>query len=133
MPIKEVLEYRYNYTEYIFLDKNLMWFVCAFSVPLPNGRAHKAGMEVKKIYVFSIQDISIKQIEDEWYKNIEILHNDYFSYALRDNVFNAKKSLVCIGRLIISLKNDFPNGFPKNILDGDFIQFNIDRLDCEFS
>ena len=53
------------------------------SILLPNGKVPKAGMEVKMIYAFSIQGINIKYIEDEQYKNIEILHNDYFSYTLR--------------------------------------------------
>lgn len=133
MFIKEILNYDYNYAEYIVSDnKNEIVCMC-LSVPLPNGQAPKINMEVKMIYAFSVRNIEINHIENDQDKYINILHNDYFEYTLRAKVLDAKKALVCLEGIIISLENDFPEGFSKNIFNGDYVQFHVDRLDCILS
>lgn len=133
MFIKEILKYDYNYAEYVVSDnKNELICMC-LSVPLPNGQPPMLNMKVKMIYAFSIRDIEIKLIESDHDKNIKIIHDDYFAYTLTAKVLDANKSLVCLDEIIISLENDFPEGFPKNISNSDYIQFHVDRLDCELN
>ena len=50
MHIKKVLEYDYNYAQYIVTDgRNDVKCVC-MSVPLPNGKKPESGLEITKIF-----------------------------------------------------------------------------------
>lgn len=133
MFIKQILVYDYSYAEYIVSD-NINDVICmCLSVPLPNNKLPMVNMEVMMIYAFSISgDIEIKRIENAQDRNIKILRgSSYFEYILRARVLDAKKSLVSLYGLIISLEYCYPDGLPKDILNGDYIQFHADRLDCE--
>lgn len=52
--------------------------------------------------------------------------NDYYSYCLQAEVIDKNLPKVCIGKIIIEL--DMP--LPKDINLGDFIRFNVSRLNC---
>ena len=63
MYIKKVLDYSYNYTEYIVSDgKNDIVCMC-ISVPLSDGKIPKDGMSVSNIYIFSLNELSIQKID----------------------------------------------------------------------
>ena len=68
MRIKKVLEYDYNY-EYIVTDGiNDVKCVC-MSVPLPNGRKPERGLNITKIYAFSVEGVILKK--SNWRKEYE--------------------------------------------------------------
>ncbi len=128
MFIKNVITYDYNYAEYIVSDGENDVICMCLSVPLPNNQEPKQDMEISSIYAFSYKDINIQIISMNEKEMIQ--HTSYFGYKLRAKVFDASQALVIIGKLIISLENYFVDGFPKNITDGVYIQFDVDRLDC---
>lgn len=69
MRIKKVLEYDYNYAEYIVTDGiNNVKCVC-MSVPLPNGRKPESGLNITKIYAFSVEGVILKK--SNWRKEYE--------------------------------------------------------------
>ena len=131
MFIKKILTYDFNYAEYIVSDGKHDIVCMCLSVPLPNNTKPSINMNVKKIYAFSLNSIELKTITDSKDKHVNIERKDYFKYQLRAKVLDSKNSLVCLGGLKISLENDYPDGFPINILNDDYIEFNVDRLDCE--
>ena len=57
MKIKRILEYDYNYAEYIVTDGKYDIVCMCLSVPLENDNEPKIGMKVESLYAFSYNDI----------------------------------------------------------------------------
>ena len=54
----------------------------------------------------------------------------YFKYNLCGIVVYSKKSIIKVFDFVIDLSNDYPNGFDTLIKDGDYVEFEVDRIDC---
>ena len=54
----------------------------------------------------------------------------YFKYNLCGIVVDSKKSIIKVFNFVIDLSNDYPNGFGILIKDGDYVEFEVDRIDC---
>lgn len=52
--------------------------------------------------------------------------SDYYSYHLQGEIIDVKELKIRIGELIIVL--DSP--LPKDLKNGDYVEFCVDRLDC---
>lgn len=134
MLIKKVLEYDYNYAEYLVTDGVFDLRCMCISVPLSNGKIPVSGMEVAEIDVFNFGKTIIKKIDNAIEKKSLIIKGKQtFEYLLRGKIIDKNNSLVSIEGFTLSLKNDFEHGFPDGFLEGDYIEFVADRLDATLS
>lgn len=132
MHIKKVLEYDYNYAQYIVSDgRNDVKCVC-MSVPLPNGRIPERGLEITRIYAFSVGGVIVKKIIEEKDKKDEIIKPlfDSLGYKLKGRILDSKKAIVQVFNFKIDLEYDYPNGMGKDFKNGDYVELSVDRLDC---
>lgn len=134
MYIKEILEYQYNYAEFIVSD-GIYDIVCMdLSVPLPNGIEPAVGMEIASVLAFSFDcaDVFAKKIARipsmETFINKDSL--EHFRYTIQGRIADVKKAIVTVGNISICLLNIFPHGFEKLYNLGETIRFVADRLDC---
>lgn len=132
MHIKKVLEYVYNYAEYIVTDGNNELKCVCMSVPLPDGREPKSGLEVTKIYAFDVEKVIIKKIikEKDTKDSITKPLFDPLGYKLKGRVIDSNKSVVEIFDFKIDLEYDYPDGLGEEFKNGDYVEFSVDRLDC---
>lgn len=130
MEIKHILEYDYNYAEYIVTDGKYDIVCMCLSVPLENNTAPKIGMKVDSLYAFSYNGSIILKVSNTNKCNIQKDSKKYFKYNLCGVVVDSKKSIIKVFDFIIDLSNDYPNGFDTIIKDGDYIEFKVDRIDC---
>ncbi len=120
MYIKKIVEYVFNYAEYIVTDgKNDVRCIC-MSVPLPNGLEPKVGMEITKIYIFTINDLEIKLAKN---KKEVIKHRLGLSYKIIGKVI-ARNIIECLGYKFTFYEDTI--GFEI----GDYVEVIADRLDC---
>lgn len=56
MKIKQILEYDYNYAEYIITDGKYDIVCMCLSVPFRNNKVPKIGMKIENLYAFSYND-----------------------------------------------------------------------------
>lgn len=132
MHIKKVLEYDYNYAQYIVTDgRNDVKCVC-MSVPLPNGRKPESGLEITKIYAFSAEGVNVKKIVKEKDMRDEIIKPlfDPLGYKLKGRILDSNKAIVQVFNFEIDLEYDYPNGMGEDFKDDDYVEFSVDRLDC---
>lgn len=130
MHIKEILKFEFNYAEYIVTEGNYDVICLCLSVPLPNNEVPLKGMEVEMIYPFTFNTIDIKINNDKKEFLIQ-KKNSHFEYNLRGMIINKERALVKIENFVICLEKDFEEGFNNQYQIGDFIEFRVDRLDCE--
>lgn len=132
MHIKKVLEYVYNYAEYIVTDGNNELKCVCMSVPLPDGREPKSGLEITKIYAFNVEKVIIKKIikEKDMKDSITKPLFDPLGYKLKGRVIDSNKSVVEIFDFKIDLEYDYPDGLGEEFKNGDYVEFSVDRLDC---
>ncbi len=132
MYIKKVLEYDYNYAQYIVTDgRNDVKCVC-MSVPLPNGRKPESGLEITKIYAFSVEGVIVKKIIEEENMRDEIIKPllDSLGYKLKGRILDSNKAIVQVFNFEIDLEYDYPDGMGKDFKNGDYVELSVDRLDC---
>lgn len=132
MYIKKVLEYDYNYAQYLVTDgRNDVKCVC-MSVPLPNGRKPESGLEITKIYAFSVEGVIVNKIIDEKNMRDEIIKPlfDSLGYKLKGRIMDSNKAIMQVFNFEIDLEYDYPNGMDKDFKNGDYVEFSVDRLDC---
>ncbi len=132
MYIKKVLEYDYNYDKYIVTDgRNDVKCVC-MSVPLPNGRKPESGLEITKIYAFSVEGVIVKKIIEEENMRDEIIKPlfDSLGYKLKGRILDSNKAIVQVFNFEIDLEYDYPDGMGKDFKNGDYVELSVDRLDC---
>ena len=132
MHIKKVLEYDYNYARYIVTDgRNDVKCVC-MSVPLPNGRKPESGLEITKIYAFSVEGVVVNKIIEEKYMRDEIINPlfDSQGYKLKGRILDSNKSIVQVFNFEIDLEYDYPDGMGEDFKNGDYVELSVDRLDC---
>ena len=133
MYITKILEYSYNYADYIVSDGVKELKCMCISVPLPDDKEPQIGMEVLRIYAFAVNRIDIIKITNEKQKNYKISNQifSYFKYKLRGKIIDCKQAIVQVFDFTIRLEWEYPNGFSEEFQNGDFIEFEVDRLDCE--
>ena len=132
MHIKKVLEYDYNYAQYLVTDgRNDVKCVC-MSVPLPNGRKPESGLEITKIYAFSVEGVVINKIIEEKNMRDEIIKPlfDSQGYKLKGRILDSDKSIVQVFNFEIDLEYDYPDGMGFDFKNGDYVELSVDRLDC---
>lgn len=131
MEIKEILKYDWNYAEYIVTDGSNDLVCMCLSVPLPDDMCPQVGMKISTIYAFFHTEIRITKLMREENKKFSIEKGkSYFSYRLCGKITDMKKALIQVYAFVISLEYQFNDGFPSDYSDGDFIAFDVDRLDC---
>ena len=132
MHIKKVIEYDYNYAQYLVTDgKNDVKCVC-MSVPLPNGRKPERGLEITKIYAFSVDGVVVNKIIEEKNMRDEIKKElfDSLGYKLKGRILDSNNSIVQVFNFEIDLEYDYPDGLGEEFKNGDYVEFSVDRLDC---
>lgn len=131
MKIKEILEYDWNYAEYLVTDGKYDIICMCISVPLPNDIIPKTGMLISNLYAFTLEDFKIEKIINSLDKKYMIKKGkSYFEYSFYGKIIDLKKALVQVFGFIISLEYKFANGLPPIYSVGDFIKIEVDRLDC---
>jgi len=126
MYIKEVLNYDYNYAEYIVTDGEYNLICICGSVPLPESKEPKKGMNVAEIIVFAPDGMNATRIEGDENKRHLIKKGKHpLSYYLQAEIVDRERHLVRIGGLIIETER-----LPTDYKNGEFIGFEVDRLDC---
>ena len=133
MYIKKILEYNYNYADYMVSDGDKELKCLCLSVPLPNNKEPEVGMEVLKIYAFTINKLEITKVLKEKNKKFYVSKTPLigFDYKIKARIIDCKKAIVEVFNFKISLEFEYENGFSEDFNDGDFIEFKVDRLDCE--
>lgn len=132
MRIKKVLEYDYNYAEYIVTDGiNDVKCVC-MSVPLPNGRKPERGLNITKIYAFSVEGVILKKVIEEKNMKDEIIKSLFkpLGYKLKGRILDSNKAIVQVFNFEIDLEYDYPDGFGEEFKNDEYVEFSVDRLDC---
>ena len=130
MEIKHILEYDYNYAEYIVTDGKYDMVCMCLSVPLKNNKDPKTGMKVESLYAFSCKDTIILKVSNTNKCYIQKDLQKHFKYKLCGIVVDSKKALIMVFDFVIDLANDYPNGFDTIIKNGDYVEFEVDRIDC---
>lgn len=133
MEIKHILEYDYNYAEYIVTDGKYDIVCMCLSVPLENNKDPKIGMRVESLYTFSYNGSIILKVSNANKCYIKRDQKKYFKYNLCGIVVHSKKSVIKVFDFIIDLSNDYPNGFDTIIKEGDYVEFEVDRIDCKLA
>lgn len=129
MVIKQVLEYDYNYAEYIVTDGEYDLICMCLSVPLSENKAPQIGMLIENIFAFTLNDTIRLTISKN--KNHFILkEKEYFKYKVCGNVVDSKRSLIRVFDFIISLEFYYPDGLPTIFKNTDCVEFEVDRFDC---
>ena len=131
MHIKKVLEYDYNYAQYLVTDgRNDVKCVC-MSVPLPNGRKPESGLEITKIYEFSVEGVIVNKIIEEKNMRDEIKKTLFdLGYKLKGRILDSNNSIVQVFNFEIDLEYDYPDGMGEDFKNGDYVELSVDRLDC---
>ena len=132
MHIKKVLEYDYNYAQYIVTDgRNDVKCVC-MSVPLPNGKKPESGLEITKIFAFSVEGVILKKVIEEKNMRDEIIKPlfDSLGYKLKGRILDSNKSIVQVFNFEIDLEYDYPDGLGGEFKNGEYVELSVDRLDC---
>ncbi len=130
MEIKCILEYDYNYAEYIVTDGQFDIVCMCMSVPLENNIEPKIGMKVERLYAFSYDDTIKLKISNFKRCYIQKDLKSYFKYNLCGIIIDALNAIIKVFDFIIDLKNIYPNGFDTTIKNGDYVEFEVDRIDC---
>ena len=129
MKIKHILEYDYNYAEYIVTDGKYCLVCMCLSVPLKNNIEPKIGMEVESLYAFSYDTIRLNVLNSaECY--IQKDPQNHFKYKLCGIVTDSINAIIRVFDFSIDLQFDYPNGFDNAIKNGDYVEFEVDRIDC---
>lgn len=102
------------------------------SVPLPNGRKPESGLEITKIYAFSVEGVVINKIIEEKNMRDEIIKPlfDSQGYKLKGRILDSDKSIVQVFNFEIDLEYDYPDGMGFDFKNGDYVELSVDRLDC---
>ena len=80
MEIKHILEYDYNYAEYIVTDGKYDIVCMCLSVPLENNNDPKIGMKVDSLYTFSYNDSIVLKVSNANKYNIQKDPKNHFKY-----------------------------------------------------
>ena len=132
MHIKKVLEYDYNYAQYIVTDgRNDVKCVC-MSVPLPNEKKPESGLKITKIYAFSVEGVILKKVIEEKNMRDEIIKPlfDPLGYKLKGRILDSNKAIVQVFNFEIDLEYDYPDGLGEEFKNGEYVELSVDRLDC---
>lgn len=132
MHIKKVLEYDYNYAQYIVTDgRNDVKCVC-MSVPLPNEKKPESGLEITKIFAFSVEGVILKKVIEEKNMRDEIIKPlfDSLGYKLKGRILDSNKAIVQVFNFEIDLEYDYPDGLGDEFKNGEYVELSVDRLDC---
>ena len=130
MKISKILEFNYNYGEYLVSDGSHEVRCICNSIPLPNNQEPKVGMSVKTLYAFSYAeniDLIISQNRNYY---IQKDKKYYFKYKVCGTIENHQKALIRVFDFIISLGYYYPDGFNFLLEDG-YVEFEVDRFDCD--
>ena len=132
MHIKKVLEYAYNYAQYLVTDGNVELKCVCMSVPLPDGREPTSGLKIEKIYAFSVDGVIIKKVIKVKDMKESIVKSSFnpLAYKFKGRVLDSSKAIIQIFGFKIELEHDYPNGLGDNLKNGDYVEFSVDRLDC---
>lgn len=132
MHIKKVLKYDYNYAQYIVTDgRNDVKCVC-MSVPLPNGKKPESGLEITKIFAFSVEGVILKKVIEKKNMRDEIIKPlfDSLGYKLKGRILDSNKAIVQVFNFEIDLEYDYPDGLGDEFKNGEYVELSVDRLDC---
>ena len=76
----------------------------------------------KSLSAFMTENI-MRALENEY--RIEKLQSGYYSYHLQGKIIDLQRRLVMVGSIVIELDNVIP----KDIREGEFIEFTVMRID----
>lgn len=128
--ISKIVEYCYNYAEFLVSDGIREVICISNDVPLPNNQEPQVGMPVKVLYVFTRYDpIEIFVAEERKYY-IKKSDKGYFDYDICGSIYDRAKSLIKVFDFIISLEYEYPDGIDF-LMEGEFVEFHVDRFDCD--
>lgn len=130
MKIKLILEYNFNYAEYIVTDGKHDLICMCLSVPLSDNKEPKTGMQIKNLYAFSYENTIRLNISNNKKCYIKKDKNDYFKYKVCGSVEDSKKATIKVFEFVISLEYYYPEGFNSSLKNGEYVEFYIDRVDC---
>ncbi len=130
MEIKYILEYDYNYAEYKVTDGKYDIICMCLSVPLENNNEPKIGMKVECLYAFSYKDTIKLNVSKSGKCYIKKDLKNYFKYKLCGVVVDSINAIIKVFDFVIDLKEDYPTGFDTTIKKGDYVEFEVDRIDC---
>ncbi len=102
------------------------------SVPLPTGKKPEIGLEITKIYAFSLEGVIVRKIKEEKNMRDKIIKPLFNSlgYKLRGRILDSNKAIVQVFNFEIDLEYDYPDGMGEDFKNDDYVEFSVDRLDC---
>lgn len=121
MKINKILSFDgYDYD--VIITDGQQELICSC---FPKHCEPKIGMKIQHLAATLTEDLM--RIDEEEYLIEKIYgEGEHYSYNLQGKVLDTSKSLIGIHELTIEL--DAP--LPKDIKEGEFIEFKVDRLDC---
>jgi len=127
MFIKEIVVYDYNYAEYIVTDGEYeLLCVCVFS---PLSQKPQKGTMVNEIVALMVDGGNgVKRTELKTYLAERQNKKRLLEHTLRGKVIDKEKALIAIGELVVQLD---PFDLSEDTMVNDFVEFKVDRLDCE--
>ncbi len=99
-------------------------------VPLRNNKVPKIGMKIENLYAFSYNDTINLKISNSNKCYIKKSPEKYFKYKLCGIVVDSINAIIQVFDFIINLQNYYPNGFDSTIKNSDYVEFDVDRIDC---
>ena len=102
------------------------------SVPLPNGKKPERGLEITKIFAFSVEGVILKKVIEEKNMRDEIIKPlfDSLGYKLKGRILDSNKAIVQVFNFEIDLEYDYPDGLGEEFKNGEYVELSVDRLDC---
>ena len=87
-------------------------------------------MKIENLYAFSYNDTINLKISNSNKCYIKKSPEKYFKYKLRGIVVDSINTIIQVFDFIINLQNYYPNGFDSTIKNSDYVEFDVDRIDC---
>lgn len=129
MKISKILEFNYNYAEYLVSDGSHE--IRCRGILLVHQEP-KVGMSVKTLYACSYAETIDLIISKNRNYYIQKDKKDSFKYKVCGTIKDYQKALIKVFDFIISLEYYYPDGFNFFLQDG-YVEFEVDVFDCDSS
>lgn len=119
MIVKQIKSFDKNSNEADIIVSDGMFDLLCYCYP---SMPYSKGTVIESITTFLAQNIiRAKQKECLVFKLM-----DYYAYHLQGKIIDLEKRIVCVGKLKVIIDGSIPD----DIQQGEFVEFDVQRLDC---
>lgn len=125
MYIKEILDNE-GYTADIVVTDGTYELICFYHHHDPD-RINKKNIKIDEVTTFNFNKCHVVRVESKEFI-IEKNEKDYYSYnKLQGELIDRPQKMIRIGGIIIKIGESVDS----EIVEGEFVEFSVDRLDCD--